>query len=62
LLVRKKAGEELDLEPRRQVLNAFIEEKLGYYQKYVKSLGKKKEVEVEALNVLFRKTLEEVWK
>ncbi len=62
LLVRKKAGEELDLEPRRQVLNAFIEEKLGYYQEYVKSLGKKKEVEVEALNVLFRKTLEEVWK
>lgn len=32
LLARKKAGEELDIEPSRPVINHFIEEKLAYYE------------------------------
>ncbi|WP_289355241.1 nucleotidyltransferase domain-containing protein [Paenibacillus sp. S-12] len=32
LLARKIAGEELDHEPRIEVINAFIEESIGYYE------------------------------
>lgn len=33
LLSRKIAGEELNMEPRIEVINAFIEESIGYYER-----------------------------
>ncbi|WP_028400286.1 nucleotidyltransferase domain-containing protein [Ectobacillus panaciterrae] len=61
LLQRKKAGEELDLEPRRTALHDFIEERLAYYPKYVKEVADRGEVSTDKLNELFRAALQEVW-
>jgi len=61
LLERKKQGEELDLEPRKKVLNDFIEEKLSYFEEYVKGINESNTMDIEHLNKLFRKTLEQSW-
>lgn len=61
LLERKKQGEELDLEPRKKVLNDFIEEKLEFFETYVKGINETNTLNIESLNTLFRKTLEESW-
>ncbi|MBO9130859.1 nucleotidyltransferase domain-containing protein [Bacillus sp. 165] len=61
LLTRKKAGEDFGLGISFQKLHQFIEEKLHYYQEYVKDLRDIRELKAEALNVLFRNTLRKVW-
>ncbi len=38
LLTRKIAGEELNEEPKIQILNNFLEQKIKFYSDYVKSL------------------------
>lgn len=62
LLVRKKQGDELDLEPRKQVLNQFIEEKIHYYESYAKTIEDNDKMDFEQLNRLFRSTIENSWK
>ena len=38
LLEKKKVKKELDLEPRIEILNEFIEENISYYERYLKNL------------------------
>lgn len=61
LLKRKKAGEELDIESRIDVINNFLEEQIKHYQEYVKDVENKDKSSLLILNELFRNTLKEVW-
>ncbi|MCI0766336.1 nucleotidyltransferase domain-containing protein [Bacillus sp. TL12] len=60
LLIKKKAGVELDAGPKNIVLNEFLEEEIKYYQEYVKGIEKGRGIEVEKLNDLFRNMLFEI--
>lgn len=62
LLKRKKSGEELDKEPRIQIINDFIEHQIEHFNKAVKNYNKENKPETERLDILFRQTLTEVWK
>lgn len=62
LLRRKSAGEELKEEPKIQILNEFLCEKIAEYNVYVKSIKSVRQPDTELLNRLFRETLEEAWK
>jgi predicted nucleotidyltransferase len=53
LLVRKKAGEELNLEPRIHAINAYIEEKLAYFERIAPSFDAAKGVPDSTLDELF---------
>lgn len=61
LLDRKKLGEELDIEPRIDVISNFLEEQMEYYKEYVKHVDEKEYADISILNDLFRSTLKEVW-
>lgn len=61
LLIRKKSGEELNEEPKIEVLNNFLENRINYYIEYLKGFNMSLKPETEKLNNLFRKTLIEVW-
>lgn len=61
LLKRKMQGDELKEEPRIQILNEFLEEKLNFYNHYVKDVERNEQANTEKLNILFRETLERVW-
>ncbi|MFP4047687.1 MAG: nucleotidyltransferase domain-containing protein [Bacteroidales bacterium] len=61
LLDRKKCGEELDLEPKIDIINEFIEEKINYYKEYVNHIDNKDRVDLKTINELFRNTLKEAW-
>lgn len=60
LLARKKSGEELDLEPKIQIINDFLYEKVNYYKSYLKDFDFKKYPDTEKLNQIFRETLDEI--
>jgi len=62
LLVRKIAGEELDEEPRNQILNDYLEERIRFHNAYVKTLEQRKQPDVTKLNELFKDVLHEAWK
>lgn len=59
LLVRKKAGDELDVENRIDSINDFLEEKIAYFEQYVKTQKSSKQNHDEVLDVLFRDILKE---
>ncbi|WP_273854070.1 nucleotidyltransferase domain-containing protein [Guptibacillus spartinae] len=61
LLKRKIAGEELNLEPRIDLINSFLQEEMEQLEAYAQSLDFVQEDPTEKLNELFRKTLDEVW-
>lgn len=61
LLDRKKLGEELDIEPRIDVISNFLEEQMEYYKEYVKHVNEKEYADISILNNLFRSTLKEAW-
>jgi uncharacterized protein len=61
LLRRKTAGEELNEEPQNKILNEFLEEKINFYNEYVKSLGKQNQPDTSRLDELFRDTIYEAW-
>ncbi len=58
LLVRKMSGGELDEEPKIQVLNDFLEEKILFYKEYVQSLDQPDQPDTCKLNELFRWVVE----
>lgn len=61
LLVRKKAGDELDFEPRIGLLNNYVEKQISYYEQ-IASTTKTVEKDMDRqLDDLFRSALEEVW-
>lgn len=61
LLNRKIAGDELKEEPKIQILNTFLEEKINFYKEYVKQLEPTTQPETSKLNKLFKETVREVW-
>ncbi|TCJ02856.1 nucleotidyltransferase domain-containing protein [Cytobacillus praedii] len=61
LLKRKISGDELDLEPRIDLINHFIEKELIYLEDYARSLNEEMTDPTQNLNEIFRETLEEVW-
>lgn len=61
LLARKKAGEELDVEDKIEIIDTFLEDKIKYFENYVKTLKSEKPKQVETLENLFRDILKEQW-
>ena len=57
LLLRKKQGEELDLGPRVNLINQFIEEKIDYYNQYLSQKKTSPLLNSAPLNKLFRTTI-----
>jgi predicted nucleotidyltransferase len=61
LLTRKITGEELNVEPKNQILNDFLVQKIDFYNDYVTSIEQPEQPDSARLNELFRFTLKEVW-
>jgi len=61
LLKRKIAGDELDLEPRIQLINYFLGNEMNRLEAFVKTISEEIEDPTEKLNELFRNTLDEAW-
>lgn len=61
LLARKKAGDEMDYEPRINPINEFLENRLAYYEDIASSLPVSEVTQDEQLDHLFRAALQEVW-
>lgn len=61
LLTRKIAGEELNEEPKIKILNDFLEDKIIFYNQYIKSIGYSEQPEQTLLNNLFKQTIYEAW-
>lgn len=61
LLVRKIAGEELNEEPKIDVLNEMLAEKIAFYSKHIGDADTIDRPQTEILDELFRDTLREVW-
>lgn len=61
LLKRKMAGEELNEEPKIQILNDFLEQKIEFYNNYIKSLGQNVQPNTTRLDELFKQTMYEAW-
>ncbi|WHY87062.1 nucleotidyltransferase domain-containing protein [Neobacillus novalis] len=62
LLKRKLDGEELDKEPKIQVINQFLNEEIERLREYANTLNNDIPNFTPKLDLLFRHTLEEVWK
>jgi len=61
LLSRKKAGEELDYEPRLAPINNYLEERFAMLDKAAASLSATDDKRDDQLDALFREALQEVW-
>lgn len=63
LLNRKMKGEESDIQPRIEIINHFLEDRIAHYKKYLKrySSRRQRELDTEKLDRLFRSTLKKVW-
>lgn len=61
LLLRKMNGEELNEEPKITIINDFIEERIFYYNNYLKNFDINNQPDVKKLNELFRGALNEVY-
>ncbi|MCL1909929.1 MAG: nucleotidyltransferase domain-containing protein [Kiritimatiellaeota bacterium] len=61
LLARKMAGEELNEEPRIEIINEFLAGKIAFYDEYVKTAKPNPPPNTGLLNTLFRETLDEAW-
>lgn len=61
LLDRKMKGDELDLEPRIDVINDFIDTEIPRFEDFIKNVKHESLDPTDKLDALFRKTLSEVW-
>lgn len=61
LLERKMKGDELNLEPRLDIINHYLEEEIERLELFAKNLSVNKPDPTNQLDQLFRDTLEEVW-
>lgn len=61
LLERKIAGDELKEEPRIEVLNEYLDEKIKFYEKFVGEVEHSEKPATELLDALFKETVFEVW-
>lgn len=61
LLVRKRAGDEMDYEPRIHPINEFLENSIAYYEQIAAGIQASGESQHQQLDELFRSVLKEVW-
>ncbi|QSF47604.1 nucleotidyltransferase domain-containing protein [Paenibacillus tianjinensis] len=61
LLIRKMSGDELNLEPRLEVINTYLEQQIAYFEEAASRFGPGDGVSYEVLDELFRAALAEVW-
>jgi predicted nucleotidyltransferase len=61
LLIRKKNGDELDLEKRIQIIDDFIIDRLGHFKNLLADFDSMQSPDMDFLNDIFRNTLREVW-
>jgi predicted nucleotidyltransferase len=61
LLTRKRAGVEFDVGPKIAVINDFLERQIAYFEETAKHISVSGEKQDQALDVLFRDALKEVW-
>lgn len=62
LLKRKIAGDELKEEPKVQILNDFLEQKIEFYSEFVNQIEPSEKPVTATLDALFKETIFEVWK
>lgn len=62
LLKRKIAGDEMKEEPKIEILNDFLEEKINFYNDFVGEIEANEKPNTEMLDTLFKETIFEVWK
>jgi len=58
LLKRKRLGDELDIEPRIDVINGFLDDKILYYENYVEKINNGKDIDIEILDAVFLEALQ----
>jgi uncharacterized protein len=61
LLVRKRAGEEMDYEPRINPINEFLDQRIKYYEQAAAGMKTAEGAQGQQLDDLFRSVLREVW-
>lgn len=61
LLRRKKAGDELDLEPQLPAIHSFLKERIAWYEQRAGAMAHKTIVDAAELDRIFRAALDEVW-
>ncbi|MCP9763056.1 nucleotidyltransferase domain-containing protein [Lacihabitans soyangensis] len=61
LLALKISGEELDIEPKIQVLNDFLKAKIVFYSNYLKLNKNVRTPDTERLDMVFKQTLRVAW-
>ena len=61
LLKRKKAGDELNLEPRVDIINEYLNKEIEHLEAYTKGLNLEISDPTMELDRLFISTLKEVW-
>jgi len=62
LLIRKKAGDEMDYEPRINPINEFLDAKFKYYEQTAAAMQTSDGGQDQQLDELFRSVLKEVWR
>ncbi|SEO47958.1 nucleotidyltransferase domain-containing protein [Paenibacillus sp. OV219] len=61
LLARKIAGDELNYEPRLDVLNEYLEQEIAYFETEAQAVSSADTLAEERLNQLFRAAIAEAW-
>jgi predicted nucleotidyltransferase len=61
LLLRKMAGDELDMEPKIEALNVFLEQQIEHCSTFVEGM-EIADVDEEVLDELFREMLGKIWR
>ncbi|MBD2871897.1 nucleotidyltransferase domain-containing protein [Paenibacillus arenilitoris] len=61
LLARKRAGDEMDYEPRINPINVFLEERIAYYDRTASGMQAADGGQDQRLDDVFRLVLREVW-
>ncbi|WP_019913352.1 nucleotidyltransferase domain-containing protein [Paenibacillus sp. HW567] len=61
LLVRKMSGDELNLEPRLEIINSYLEQRISHFETVAAQFNQGSGSPDEALDELFRSALIEVW-
>ncbi|WP_128100582.1 nucleotidyltransferase domain-containing protein [Paenibacillus sp. DCT19] len=61
LLRRKKAGDELDMEPQLPAIQAFLTEQIEHYEQTASQMAREDAVQIQELDRIFRLALQEVW-
>jgi predicted nucleotidyltransferase len=60
LLERKKAGDELDMEPKIEIINEFLDERIEHFSASAKRT-ESRDTDIAVLDNLFREMLQKVW-